>query len=314
VVPTYERPDRLMACLDGLEAQTLQPLEVLVVVRLGDQLTEEMLASRKSGLVKMVGVDGGNVPALNAGLGAADGEVVAFTDDDAVPRPDWLARISDQFLRDRQVGGVGGRDLLAGDADPPTADVGRVTWFGRLVGSHHRGVGPSRPVDLLKGVNMAFRGAALEGLKFDERLLGPNMYPHSEIGFCLAVRRAGWRLIYDPTVLVDHYPGERDNDTPFDYTGVRSDDTPRGSEAPTNVFIEAHNELLGLATGLAPWRQPVAIAYFLIVGTRRSPGPLLALERVIVGREGWAAIRRMRAATAGRLRALFTKLGRGTRS
>ena len=76
-----------------------------------------------------------------------------------------------------------------------------------------------------------------------------------------------------------------------------------------NVFMDAHNELLGLATGLRGLRRVKALAYSLLVGTRTHPGPLLALERAIRGREGAAALGRARAATGGRLRALRTSRG-----
>ncbi len=288
-----------MECLDGLEAQSLQPLEVLAVVRNEDHQSLEALAHRRTDLIKVIEVEGGFLSALNAGLASASGEVVAFTDDDAVPRPDWLARINDHFLRDRGVGAVGGRDLIAADPGPPAPVVGRVTWYGRVVGGHHQGVGSSRPVDVLKGVNLAVRAAAVEDLQFDNRLAGRDMAFHSEIGFCLAIQRSGWKLIYDPAVLVDHNPA------------IRPYGPQRDSETPSSVFMESHNILLGLATGLSSWRRVTAVAFSLIVGTRNRPGPLLALERMIVGREGWAAVRRMRAATAGRIRALSTALRPG---
>lgn len=299
IVPTYGRPGQLADCLDGLEAQTLQPLKILVVVRKGDRPTKDALAARESGRVEAVEVEGGYVAALNAGLAAAVGEIVAFTDDDAVPRPDWLGKTAEHFLADAGTGGVGGRDLVTDEE--PTSVVGRVTWYGRVVGNHHRGAGPPRPVDSLKGVNMAFRREAVGDLRFDTRLLGRDMQPNTELGFCLTLRRRGWRLFYDPEVLVDHHEGAKH------YA------EGRGSPALSNVFIEAHNELLGLATGLTPLRRAVAVAYQLIVGTRLYPGPLLALERLIVGREGRGALRRMRAATAGRLRALSTARGRRKR-
>jgi GT2 family glycosyltransferase len=294
VVATYGRPDKLMECIAGLQAQALQPAEVLIVVSPDDHQTKDALASQESGSVKVIECEGGFVPQLNAGLASAQGAIVAFIDDDAVPRPDWLARIHEHFVRDPELGGVGGRDLQPGDPGPPAAVVGRVAWYGRLVGNHHRGFGTPRRVDLLKGVNMAFRAAAVRDLEFEKRLLGEGLQTHSEIGFCLALQTGGWKLIYDPALLVDH-----------DW-GVRPDHVRRGSKSLSNVFIEAHNQLLGLAVGLTSVRRATAIAYALLFGDRGHPGPLLALERLLVGREGWEAVRRMRASTRGRLRALST--------
>jgi len=44
--------------------------------------------------------------AMAAGVERAEGDVIAFTDDDAVPRRDWLTRIASHF-EDPRVGGVG---------------------------------------------------------------------------------------------------------------------------------------------------------------------------------------------------------------
>jgi hypothetical protein len=98
----------------------------------------------------------GGAPAVSAGLAAARGEIVAVTDDDAVPRPDWLAGIVERLEADPGLGGVGGRDWIhrGGEVwEGERTQVGMVRWYGRVVGDHHLGVGGARDVHLLKGVN-----------------------------------------------------------------------------------------------------------------------------------------------------------------
>jgi glycosyltransferase involved in cell wall biosynthesis len=292
IVPSWRRPDRLRECLEALRSQSVAPFEVLVVLRPDDRGTRDVLSAGPVGGIRIVEVEEpGLVASLNAGLASARGEIIAFTDDDATPRPDWIARIDDHFAAEQTVGGVGGRDLIPGQAGATAATVGRVTPYGRLVGNHHLGSGSPRPVDFLKGVNMAFRAAAARDLEFDARLIGRGAQPHSEIGFCLRLKRRRWTLIYDPSVLVEHRLGAR----PV---------YERGSTAPFDVTVEAHNELLGLLTGLTGLRRVIAVGYALIVGSRKCPGPLLAVERIVAAREGWEAVIAMRAATAGRLKAL----------
>ena len=284
----------LHRCFEALRGQTLRPSQVVVVVRRDDQQTKDALAAEASGEIELVEVDGGVVTALNAGLDAATGEFIAITDDDAAPWPDWLAKAHGHFRADPELGAVGGRDLVPHDLGPPASTVGLVSFYGRLAGNHHRGYGDPRPADVLKGANMAFRAAALEGVAVDARLLGSGMQIHWEIGLCLAVQRRGWKLVYDPAMLVDHEPGERRNTV------------QRDSMALSTVFVDAHNQLLGLATGLTSVRRATAVAWALMVGDRKHPGPVLAVERLLAGREGRAVLGRMRAATAGRRRALAT--------
>ena len=98
VVPTCGRPELLARCLAALEAQTLarDAYEVLVV---------DDSAARS-----------GPAAARNRGWRRAGAAIVAFTDDDTEPRPDWL----EQGLR-----AMAGADAAAGRIvmpipEPPT--------------------------------------------------------------------------------------------------------------------------------------------------------------------------------------------------
>ncbi|MBL8673924.1 MAG: glycosyltransferase family 2 protein, partial [Rhodospirillales bacterium] len=115
VVPTYKRPDDLRRCLAALKAQTLPAARVNVVRRDTDAATADLLAGYDpAGLALRVHVVGepGVVAALNVGLENAVGDIVAMTDDDAAPHPDWLERLAAAFADDARTGGVGGRDRI----------------------------------------------------------------------------------------------------------------------------------------------------------------------------------------------------------
>jgi GT2 family glycosyltransferase len=213
LLPTYRRPAHLAGCLDALAAQVRRPDEVLVVLRPEDDGSHAALAAWQQArrpapfAVQAVAVTRpGFGCARNAGRRRATGDVVACIDDDARAPPDWLARL-ERWLADPAVGAVGGRDRVHAHgrvvpAGPPGTIVGRVGWYGRLWGNHHRGSGRPRPVHFLKGCNMAFRRAGLP--ESDERLAGEQYL--DEIDVCLGVGARGARVIYDPVVRVDHYP------------------------------------------------------------------------------------------------------------
>jgi glycosyltransferase involved in cell wall biosynthesis len=115
IVPTYKRPDDLRRCLDALKQQTKAPARVVVVRRDVDAATVAMLTAYDAASLPMVirvVTAPGVVAALNEGLEAATGDIVAMTDDDAAPHPDWLERIAGHFLVNARVGGVGGRDHI----------------------------------------------------------------------------------------------------------------------------------------------------------------------------------------------------------
>jgi cellulose synthase/poly-beta-1,6-N-acetylglucosamine synthase-like glycosyltransferase len=293
LIPTYHRPQYLVRCLDALKRQSRIPDEVLVVVRDADAETKALLEGcefASSTLRVVTVIVPGVVAALNAGLEAARADIIAITDDDAVPRPDWLARINTHFRADPKVGGVGGRDWLHYDGkvdDGARKVVGRVQWFGRVIGNHHLGVGGPRRVDVLKGVNCAYRRTVLQCIGFDERLLGTGAQVHWELGLGLQLRRAGWKLIYDPAVAVDHY------------LAPRCGEDQRDRYEWTNA---AYNETLSLLEYVTPMRRLVFIVWAVLVGTRSSPGLVQWLR--VLPREGRLAGKNLRAALTGRIEAL----------
>ncbi|MER3588223.1 MAG: glycosyl transferase family A, partial [Mastigocladus sp. ERB_26_1] len=188
MIPTYRRPQDLARCLKALEQQTRKPEQVVVVVRDTDTDTWSFLQdyhpqgfSLEAAMVKVPGV----VAAMNVGLDAAKGDMIAITDDDAAPHPDWLARIEAYFVSDPRIGGVGGRDLVYVNNEliykGESKVVGKLQWYGRVIGDHHKGIGAAREVDVLKGVNMAYRRSAIAGLRFDERMLGTGAQVHFEL-------------------------------------------------------------------------------------------------------------------------------------
>ncbi len=283
LVPAYRRPAEVARCLRALAAQTRAPDEVIVIVRTDDAATEaaaraQVMPAATRLVVEPVDAPG-VVAAMRAGLARATGEVIALTDDDAEPRADWCARLLDALAADTGLAGVGGRDWQPherGDA----REVGVVRWSGRVVGRHHLGAGPPRDVDVLKGVNCAFRAAPLRGVGFDARLRGEGAQVHWELATCLPLRRAGWRLRYDPAIAVEHHVAPREGE----------DQVHRGRFAAAPFADAAHNEALALREHLRGVRGLVHALWRAAIGATANPGLLAALRLRLQGhRWAWAA-------------------------
>ena len=262
IVPSYKRPDQLLRCLAGLERQDRPPDEVVVVCRVTDEATLEAAGTWRDGASRtarrVVTVEEpGVVAAMRTGTAAARGDVVAYTDDDAIPRPDWIARLCTHY-DDPEVGGVGGRDVLRGEEwVPPGATVGRLTWFGKLLGNHHTGSGPLREVDVLKGVNMSFRRHLIA---FPDDLQGGGAQVHFEVHVCLRIRRLGLKLLYDPGLRVDHFPAQR-----FDLD-------QRNSFVPRAIQDEAFNLQTGILRFAPPPVRLTRVVYASLIGDKGAPG------------------------------------------
>jgi glycosyltransferase involved in cell wall biosynthesis/GT2 family glycosyltransferase len=300
IIPTYRRPIDLMRCLEALKRQERSPAQVIVVVRDNDTATWTALESfapenlpLQTVKVQVPGV----VAAMNLGLEVAHGDIIAFTDDDAAPRPDWLARIEAHFWQNDRLAGVGGRDWIHADDQLETGSrevVGRLQWFGRVIGNHHLGVGKARSVDVLKGVNMSYRRDAIAHLQFDPRMRGTGAQVHFEAAFCLALKRAGWELLYDPLVSVDHYPSQR------------FDEDQRHTFDPIARANAVHNETLLLLENFSPIQQWIFGIWAILVGTRDAMGIVQWLR--FLPAEGAFAGRKLQASLQGRWQGLQTWL------
>ncbi len=292
VVPTYQRPPDLTRCLTALKQQVRLMDELWVIVRDTDRETWQFLETFDRGTLPLhtaTVTATGVIAAMNIGLDSATGDIVAFTDDDAAPHPDWLEKIEAYYLADEQVGGVGGRDWVyhgtkLEDGSQPV--VGKLQWFGRLIGNHHIGIGAGREVDVLKGVNMSFRRKAIADLRFDQRMRGTGAQVHFEVVFSLTLRQQGWKLIYDPQIAVDHFPAQR-----FDEDQRNS----FNSEAKVNAV---HNETIAILRYFSPLQRLVFLIWAIAIGTSEAFGVLQWLR--YLPKEGALARQKLWASWLGR--------------
>lgn len=269
-----------------------------MVLRPDDTDGRAVVATSALAITEVLVYRSGQVAALNRGLSAIHSDITAITDDDTAPHPDWIARLLGHFA-DEYVAGVGGRDIVVwrdaviGIEDGLRSNVGRVGPYGQIIGNHHRGTGPVQAVDILKGANMAFRTAWLRRFGFDERLRGIGLELHNDLTVCLQIRRAGGRLLYDPEVLVDHYPAPRPDD--------KDDRTPGTVAAMSD---EVHNETLALMEFLPGWRRLLWLLSVVLGGTRRYPG--LAVSLVLLPSRRWSVLRALVACCRGRAAGVMT--------
>jgi GT2 family glycosyltransferase len=90
IVPTYQRPVALAACLDSIERTVDIAHEVICVAVEGDRPSLDAIGSRKIRTVVQP-TRGGAVQAMNMGFGAAQGEFVIQINDDCELLPHSIA-------------------------------------------------------------------------------------------------------------------------------------------------------------------------------------------------------------------------------
>lgn len=141
--------------------------------------------------------------AKNIGLTHARGDILAFTDDDCYPRPDYLQALRDVFA-DQRAGVVGGRVVLHDptdarlsirDVDTPT-EIEPASFV--AAGTIH-------------GANMAIRREVVRALGGFDPLFGPGTRCMSaeDIEYVARAVWAGWPARYDPRPVVAHHHGRK---------------------------------------------------------------------------------------------------------
>lgn len=196
VIPTWNRPAPLAACLGALAASFPADAETLVVSDGGaDDLGPVVAPFIDSLRLRLLQVEhGGPSAARNHGLEAARGEIVAFTDDDCRPQPGWLSALAAGVVLwpPRAVGGATHNGL------PANAYADSAELVLSLLADHDRAqTGLER---LLPSNNFAFPTRELIGLGgFDE---GFRTAEDREL--CRRWTEAGFQLGRVSEAIVEH--------------------------------------------------------------------------------------------------------------
>jgi len=223
VVCTHNGAHLLPTVLAALAAQRLAGAELEVVV-IADQCEDDSgrIAAAAGARVYPVIGDGGLAAARNTGIDRSTGEIIAFTDDDCEPDPDWVAELLRPFADD-SVDGVGGRTVPASDAGlvfgyitarnpltPLPAGLLNTDRLFRLRTYLRDGQGPTAELQTgtelysVTGANMAFRRRLLDRLGgFDARI----RFGGEEEDLCRRAHAADppARFVYAAQALVRHH-------------------------------------------------------------------------------------------------------------
>ncbi|MCK0110533.1 glycosyltransferase family 2 protein [Ornithinimicrobium sp. F0845] len=208
VIPTYNRTDYLGTCLEHVLTQSVQSAEVVVVD--ASPGTETALLVETFPTVTYVRSPHGRGTTATSraiGIERTSGDVVAFLDDDAYPRPDWLEQLISRYT-DPTVAGVGGRTINGqpGEEFEGRDRVGKLLADGALTGYFAAMTDGDVEVDHLLGANMSMRRNVIEELG-GIRDFYPGTCLREESDIALRARVAGYRLTYTPDAVVRHVGG-----------------------------------------------------------------------------------------------------------
>src|SRR3989304_2498563 len=90
IVPAYNAVDELPRCLAALERQSIARARYEVIVVDDGSTDPPAVVAERAGAKVIRATHGGPAAARNSGAGAAQGDLLLFTDADCEPAPDWI--------------------------------------------------------------------------------------------------------------------------------------------------------------------------------------------------------------------------------
>ena len=204
VICTYNRDEFLERTLRSLNHLNYDRFEVIVVNGPSTDRTAEILDSYKDRIKIRSNPIVNLSVSRNIGIKAAAGQVVAFLDDDAIPRPEWLNQLVEIYCSEKKVGGVGGRVYGPG-GDHFQFYNGYINIWGEAVVKQESAgiytVPKAYYYNIMMGVNSSFsRDALAEVGGFDEYY----EYFHDESDVCVRLTNAGFPILHHQEAYVHH--------------------------------------------------------------------------------------------------------------
>lgn len=194
IIPVKNGEKTLAACLRAVQAQRglHQAVEVIVV---DDGSTDGTPAIAREQDVQVISQPNlGPAAARNAGARAARGEILAFTDADCEPAPDWLAQISAPFQDPAVIGVKGAYRTRQRQAAARFVQQEYEAKYARLASQ--------ATIDFIDTYSAAYRrDIFLKNQGFDPAFPVPSV-EDQEFSFRLA--RKGYRLVFAPAAVVYH--------------------------------------------------------------------------------------------------------------
>jgi GT2 family glycosyltransferase len=190
ILPAYQAWDTLPAALEALRPQVDRPDRELVLVESSGDASRQELAARWP-WARVIAPAERTLPgrARNLAVREARGELLAFTDADAVVEPEWLDELEGALTDD--VDGVAGT-ILNGSAHSMVGTADYLLEFSDWL--------PRPRLPLLHGAtcNLLLRNAALDGTGFPE-----DVWPGEDTILTFRLGAEG-RLAFAPRARIQH--------------------------------------------------------------------------------------------------------------
>ncbi|NJL46582.1 MAG: glycosyltransferase family 2 protein [Leptolyngbyaceae cyanobacterium SM2_5_2] len=212
IICTHNRANYLGAAIDSLLAQTYPVYEVIVVDNASTDATPAVVEARlpHPKLTYVYEATLGLSAARNRGAALAQGEILAYLDDDAEASSQWLTALAEAFSKHPQAAIAGGQVSLIW---PPA--TGSPPWLSPTLSESLGAYDLGPTIRLItaagqtpRGLNYAVKKAFLDSVGgFDPQLgrVGKNLLSNEELHLTQQALALGFEVLFVPQAQVGHH-------------------------------------------------------------------------------------------------------------
>src|SRR5436309_10337407 len=210
IIPVFNQLRFTQACLASLqENQGTERFEVIVVDDCSTDGTAEAVALMPGVVYMHNETNSGFIASCNRGAEKARGNYLTFLNNDTLVRDDWLSALMDTFVEDPYAGIVGSKHIYP---DGRLLEAVGVIWrdaagwnYGELDDASKPEYNYLREVDYCSAAALMIPKALFRDVGGFDSCYAPGYYEDTDLAF--KVRRAGYKVLYQPLSKVIHYEG-----------------------------------------------------------------------------------------------------------
>ena len=229
IIPSYNSTDDLIQCVNSLTRQNTSCSYEIVVVDSSDDAGEIAKLKALPQEVKLIHLEKRTYPgvARNEGVNLASGKIIAFTDSDCIPAPDWIESIYSRAKNDSS--GIFGGSVKNGHPGNAIATAEYLIEFGEFLPERKSG-----ETYLVPSCNMAMRKEVFLDVGGFSSLITSE-----DVLFCHMASQKGYRIRFIADMQITHF-----------------------NRTDLGIMLHKQKEL-GLGASLLRFEYPVAGAFLI---------------------------------------------------
>src|SRR5713101_6776524 len=210
IIPVFNQFQYTHACVGSLQAaEERSTFEVIVVDDCSTDETAELIPQMQGVVYLRNETNSGFIASCNRGAEKARGKFLLFLNNDTIVKPGWLTALVDTFAEEPQAGIVGSKLVYP---DGRLQEAGGIIWRDASGWNYGKSDDPEKPeynylreVDYCSAAALMIPRSLFQSVGAFDREYAPAYYEDTDLSF--KVRRAGYKVLYQPLSEVIHYEG-----------------------------------------------------------------------------------------------------------